>query len=96
MIDENEEFIKEEIHEVTRGNVARVSAAVTVGVLREILRTADSLGVTGIEFTDTGQPLPLRVSVRQLRPIIEEQLRTARDVDKIDFGMAPFPGQTLH
>lgn len=97
MPDDNEKFFNEEAREIMRGELVLVSAhELTVGALRNILKTAVLKNVTGIEITDTGHAVPFRISVRQLRGMVEQSLKDAPDDRKLDLALPPVPGQTLH
>ncbi len=94
---DDDNFIQEELKEVMRGNMITVKAhELTVGVLRQIIKTAVLKNVTGVEITDTGHPVPFRISVRQLRSIILNDLKDASDDTRLDLGVPPLPGQPLH
>lgn len=93
----DEEFFKAEVDEIHRGHVVKFSqTALQVRALRYVMRVADDKNITGIEIFDLGTPAPVRISVRQLRPFIEETLAAAKDSDPIDLSFLRPPGSPIH
>ncbi len=90
--DAEKRFLEEEAREIMRGKIERVSSInLTVGMLRRIMGRADRLGITAVEIEDTkivlegnDRALPLRFSIRQLRPFLEVHLKDAEDTDLLD------------
>ncbi len=80
-------FLQSELDEIARGRCVEIpEGKLTVGRLRHVAGTAAAENVTSVEVPRPGHDVPFRLSIRQLRPMLENQLRDAADDDRIELG----------